>query len=107
MLCAAVIAIIVRANLWCSVGFVWVSNPVTLGPMMIFAYKLGRYLLGTDGLTNGDLTWKKILHDFTHIWEPLLLGCVVSGIVLGLIGFMIVQLFWKFIYQKFYSSKRG
>ena len=105
MIFAAIIAITLRANLWCSVGFVWVSNPITMGPMMIFGYKVGKYILGMNGLSNGHLTWQKILHDFAHIWKPLFVGCFVCGIVLGVIGFIVVQLFWKLIYQKFYTSK--
>lgn len=107
MVVAAIFAIMLRANLWCSVGLVWVSNPITMGPMMIFAYKLGRYVLGIEGLKNGQLTIQKLLHDFAHIWKPLLTGCFISGIVLGLVGFLFVQLFWQFIYRKFYHTPPG
>lgn len=105
MVCAVVLAVLLRANIWVSVGLVWVSNPITVGPMMIFAYQVGYHLLHNGEPTSAqEVPWHHLLQNFAHIWQPLLLGCFVSGIVLGLCGFIFVHVFWKLIYQKFYSA---
>src|SRR5690606_1769707 len=43
---AALVALIVRVHLPLAVVSVWISNPVTMVPMMYFAYRLGMTLLG-------------------------------------------------------------
>ena len=48
MLLAALIAIWLKVNLPLSVALVWVSNPITMGPMFYFAYKLGALLMGEE-----------------------------------------------------------
>ena len=47
MLIAAAIAIATRCNLPLAVGLVWVNNPLTMGPLYFFAYKLGAWLMNT------------------------------------------------------------
>lgn len=106
MLCGAIFALLLRANLWCSVGLVWVSNPITMGPMMIFAYKIGRRVLNTSALYEGHLTWHKLFHDLTYVWKPLWIGCIICGLILGVIGVILVQLCWKMIHRRFHIKPR-
>ncbi|MFO8025863.1 MAG: DUF2062 domain-containing protein, partial [Thiohalophilus sp.] len=46
MLLAAAAAIIVRCNLAIAVALVWITNPVTMGPIFFFCYKVGTWFLG-------------------------------------------------------------
>ena len=41
-------AVVFRANLPLSVAGVWISNPITMPPMMYFAYLFGNKLLGLN-----------------------------------------------------------
>jgi len=100
MLCGAIFGIIARANLLFSIGLVWVTNPLTMGPIMIFAYEVGRRVLGDPPLHESTLTLKHIMLDFNDIWKPLLTGCFITGIVLGFIGFCIVHVTWQIWLKK-------
>ncbi len=82
MLIAGAIAIVTRCNLPLAVALVWVNNPLTMGPLYFFAYKLGAWLLNTE-LTVSEvhinLAW--LGERFDEIWRPLLLG--FAGMRLG------------------------
>ena len=96
MLLAAALAILFHANLPISVVLVWISNPFTMPPLYYGTYKLGAALMG--------LPAKKIrlpvdLHSFVTelgmIWQPLLLGSLICGIVFGALGYATVQIVWR------------
>ncbi len=48
MLLAAIIAIYVRVNLPISVALVWITNPITIPPMIYGSYRVGAWVLGID-----------------------------------------------------------
>ena len=96
MIMAAAVAILVRCNLPLAVSLVWISNPVTMPPIFYFAYKVGATLLNTpEREFTFDLSWEWIGTELSAIWEPFLLGCAVSGIVFGLLGFGLIRLLWR------------
>jgi len=96
MLVAAVVAIVLRVNLPIAVVFVWVSNPITMPPLLIFSYELGAWLLGlTPANLHIELTWAWFSSTFEHIWEPLWLGCIVLGAFSALSGYLCVRLLWR------------
>ena len=96
MVLAIIIGLLVRANLILTVVLCWVSNPITMGPMMYACYRLGCYLLGKA--PNGfPHSLSDILVAIANIWQPLVLGCVVTGALFGIIGYLFVILAWKWI----------
>ena len=96
MIMAAAIAIIVRCNLPISVGLVWITNPFTMPPIFYFAYKVGTWILGTpEHAFSIELSWDWIATELAAIWEPFLLGCTVSGLVFGTLGYLTVRLLWR------------
>ena len=48
MIPAAYCAVLFRANLPLSVAGVWISNPITMPPMMYFGYSFGNKVLGLN-----------------------------------------------------------
>lgn len=96
MVLAAAIAIVVRCNLPISVGLVWITNPVTMPPIFYFAYKVGTWTLGTpEREFTFDLSWEWLGTELAAIWEPFLLGCTISGLIFGTLGYVIIRLLWR------------
>lgn len=107
MLIAAAIAIVARCNLPLAVALVWVNNPLTMGPVYFFAYKLGAWLLGTELTVSEvhiDLDWLR--ERFDEIWWPLLLGCLVCGWVSGLTAYAIVRVGWRIRVIRHWRERR-
>ncbi|MBN9287437.1 MAG: hypothetical protein BGO43_01785 [Gammaproteobacteria bacterium 39-13] len=96
MILAALLAIVLRANLPLSVSMVWVSNPFTIPPMYYAAYKLGAYLLSVPPEKfRIELSTHWLFHELKHYYEPLLLGCFISGAILAILGYVGIRLYWR------------
>ncbi len=96
MLLAAVLAILVRVNLILAVVLVWVSNPLTIGPMLFSSYWLGASLLGTELEEvpyENALQW--FLNNLDQVWQPLLLGAVILGTASGVMTYFVVLYLWR------------
>jgi len=96
MLLSAVTAIIVRVNLPISVVLVWITNPITMPPMFYFAYKVGTWILGqTPEDAEFELTMEWIAQSIDEIWQPLLLGSFIVGVVSSILSFVIIRWLWR------------
>ena len=108
MLIAAVVAVLLRVNLPLSVALVWISNPVTIPPLMYIAYKIGAFMLQHPHVKfHFEFTLQWFEQTFAEIWQPLLLGCLTLGIVSSLCGYLVVRLLWRLtIIRKWEERKR-
>lgn len=97
MIAAALTAIAFRSNLALSVALVWISNPVTMGPIFFFNYKIGSFLLGyqPEKTPQFEMTWQWITTTLGDLWLPLYLGSLVVGLSLGIIGYFAIYLIWR------------
>jgi uncharacterized protein len=96
MAAAAIAAVWARANLPVAVLMVWVTNPLTMGPIFFFSYKVGTWLLGSPvHEVRFELTWHWLQTKLITIWRPFLLGCLVVGLAAGLIGGLLTLGFWR------------
>jgi uncharacterized protein (DUF2062 family) len=96
MVLAAAIAILIRCNLPIAVGLVWITNPITMPPIFYFSYKVGTWVLGTpERKFTFDLSWEWLGTKLVAIWEPFLLGCAISGLFFGLLGYVTIRLLWR------------
>ena len=96
MLVAALLAVLTRCNLPIAVALVWVTNPVTFGPIFFFAYKLGAWLLDLQAPQQPwELSWQWLWARLAEVWWPLLLGSLVCGWVAGATGFVMARLLWR------------
>ena len=85
------LALVLRGYLPLAMAMVWVSNPLTIAPMMYGAYQLGARLLG---LPAGD--FKNLLeHDFWAIALPLLTGALTLAISSAIAGWLLTRLYWR------------
>ena len=96
MVFSAISAIAARVNLPISVALVWLTNPLTMGPVYYFAYKLGSWILATPiQKVKFELSYDWVTQELSQIWEPFLLGCLVCGVACALLGYVFVRIFWR------------
>jgi uncharacterized protein (DUF2062 family) len=116
MLVAASMAIIGRCNIPLAVGVTWVTNPLTMGPMFFFAYKLGARLLDTQvTITAVELSWSWLSSQIGQIWWPLLVGCLICGWVSGLFcgwvsglsGMLLSRILWRLHVVRRWQQRAG
>jgi len=107
MVIAAALAIAARVNLPISVALVWVSNPVTMPPLFYFAYRLGARLLGEPVHRvhiEPSMSW--LIGELQLIWAPLLVGCLVCGIVAAGVGNLFIRMFWRFHVVRHWQARK-
>lgn len=90
------------------VGVTWVTNPLTMGPMFFFAYKLGAWLLDTQvTITAVELSWSWLSSQIGQIWRPLLVGCLICGWVSGLSGMLVSRILWRLHVVRRWRQRAG
>lgn len=107
MVPCTLLCIWIRCNIPLAVAFVWVSNPVTMPPMMYFAYRVGTRVLGEPNYINDvPLSWEWLSTQFILIWQPLLLGSLLCGIALGGTVFLTIRLYWRWKVARNWSMRK-
>lgn len=85
-----------RLNLPLAVITVWLNNPFTMGAIYYGSYRLGARILGVYALPfprHFSFNW--LFQEFSRIWAPLVLGCVILGLILALIGYVALSIVWQ------------
>ncbi|MFP4181289.1 DUF2062 domain-containing protein [Thiohalospira sp.] len=96
MAIAALIAIFFRVNLPLAVLFVWVSNPLTIPPMIYAALQTGSAVLGRPMLyAPFEPTLEWVLAELERIWAPLLLGGAILGLAGAAASYLVVRGLWR------------
>ncbi|WP_277962433.1 DUF2062 domain-containing protein [Pseudomonas sp. RIT-To-2] len=108
MLVSAALATLVRGNLPIAVSLVWLTNPLTMAPVFFVTYQVGAWLMGTPprGLPD-DLTWEWLSGQFATLWQPFLLGSVVTGLVMGALGYVATQVYWRWWVMRQWRSRKA
>jgi hypothetical protein len=95
MVPAAISAVCFRANAGLAVALVWVSNPLTWGPIWYGTYRLGRWILGHEPLQTEETGWRSLVQHSSTIWQPLYLGSILTGLLLAVIGYSMARVLWR------------
>lgn len=94
---AALIAVVLRANLLLAVALVWITNPITMPAIFYFTYVTGTWIIGAP--VTAHIGFEPSLHwfweQFERIWKPLIVGSLSVGFVLALAGYGAVHLLWR------------
>lgn len=83
MVPAGVSAFFLRVNIPAAITSVWITNPVTWPFILYWQYKLGAAVLGLGSVGAAGKAWS------------LLLGCAMTGVVAGAVGWTAGQLLWS------------
>jgi uncharacterized protein (DUF2062 family) len=98
MLIAAVCSLLLSANISLSVILVWITNPLTMGPIFYACYKLGTYILNTSEFNvNSEWSISFIYEQIFIIWKPLWLGSLIIGSILSILSFYLIKLLWYLV----------
>jgi uncharacterized protein (DUF2062 family) len=107
-LIAAFLALLFSSNLPIAVALVWISNPLTIAPLFIFTYGIGVLLLGMEFIDfTLEFSWSWIITQGKLIWLPLLTGSFITGLVCGSLGYILINLLWKWKVQKNWVARQG
>ncbi len=91
---AGALAIYFRVNLPISATLVWISNPLTIPPMFYFAYLVGCWILGIPAAGFKVQFWLD-WHNWLSVLGPLMLGSVICGAICSIIGYLTIQILWR------------
>jgi uncharacterized protein (DUF2062 family) len=105
MLAAALLAIPLRVNLPVALFTTLYTNPLTIGPLYVAAYEIGRLFVSSEGAPLRDApafewshfgTWMREIFDWVlSLGKPLAVGLVALALGLALAGYASVQLAWR------------
>lgn len=108
MLLAASLAIYFHCNLPLSLALTWISNPLTYAPIYYLCYRFGLILLGLE-YDPSSFEWSvdAIGNNFMMIMKPLMLGCIVAGLLFGALGYMGVRMLWRLHIQRTWFQRKA
>lgn len=106
MLMAAGLAILFRVHLPTSVALVWITNPITITPVMYAAYKVGVSLLGKPTAPfSFEWTFEWLFHSFTTALPPILIGSLIFSVVSATMGYIVTRILWRLLVQNAWLSR--
>jgi uncharacterized protein len=93
---SALVALTFRLNLPVIFGTVLLINPLTVVPVYYLAYRLGAFLLDVPPNHFAfHMSWDWLEHGLGPMCKPFLLGCLLCGVVSGVLGYMALELAWR------------
>lgn len=105
MLAAAVGCVLFRVNLPLALLTTLYSNPLTIVPLYVLAYRMGTWAMGIDGSVfvappeMADLGlggWVSAIADWmVGLGKPLALGIVMLAATLSLVGYIGIKAAWR------------
>ncbi len=105
MISAALCAVLLRINLPVAVLITLYTNPFTIVPLYLAAYKLGAWVMGVHNgalvthLAFPELHWHSWVAELwgwlEMLGKPLLIGVPLLGMSLAIIGYIAVRVAWR------------
>lgn len=107
MLLAAALAILFRVNLPLCVLLVWITNPLTVAPIFIFAFKVGVWALDIPaGSIDFNLTSEWMKESLPAVWKPLLTGSLILSVAASMVGYFGTHILWRFLVLNKWRQRR-
>ena len=100
-------AIALRVHLPLSMMMTAIVNPLTVVPIYLSGYLFGKRLLGTPDLPQGEWNTQFISDNLSLIWQPLLLGNLMLGILSAMLGFLLVEGLWRTRVGQYLNERRA
>ena len=116
MLVAALLAVPLRVNLPVALATTLYTNPLTIGPLYVLAYLIGRLIIGGAGAPFAappDIQWSNLrasLDAFLgwtlSLGAPLAVGLVALALALAALGYACVQIGWRAYVMRAWRRRR-
>lgn len=95
-----------RLNIAVAIGATYLVNPFTMVPVYYAAYRVGTWLLRyRPRHFEFHLTWNWLEHGLGPAWKPFLVGCLVCGVVFGLLGRFTLEWSWRIATMHRYRNR--
>jgi len=108
MLIATVGGLALRCNLPVAVLTTFISNPLTIGPIYYFTYRVGAILLSLEpGPFQIELSVEWMTNTLASVWQPLFLGSLFVGTIAALIGYVGLDLLWRISLVSYKTRKKN
>ena len=105
MLAAALLAVPLRVNLPVALATTLYTNPLTIGPLYVLAYLIGRLIIGGNTAPLSpppEMDWShlEVSLDAFFGWilsmgTPLAVGLLALALILAALGYACVQIGWR------------
>lgn len=105
MLTAALLAVPLRVNLPVALATTLYTNPLTIGPLYLLAYLIGRLVVGGHAAPvtpPPDVAWSQLgasIEAYTQwvlaLGMPLAVGIPILALILAALGYACVQIGWR------------
>jgi len=96
-----------KANVPISIALIWISNPFTMPPMFYATYKIGTWILNEPNrVSTIELSFEWLYQQFALVWQPLLLGSLITGITIGAFAFITARLYWRWRVSRNWRERR-
>lgn len=117
MIGAALVALLLRVNLPLALLSTLYTNPLTIVPLYLAAFELGRLVLGDDGarfVAPPELTWPEVgawlaaLADWAvGLGKPLGVGLALLAALLAACGWLAVHFLWRLHLVRRWRARRA
>ena len=92
----SLLAVWLRLNIPVLYATILLINPLTIVPVYYLAYRLGAFLLDIPPTGFAfQMSWDWLENGLGPMWKPFLVGCLVCGVVGGVLGYMSLELAWR------------
>ena len=83
-------------------------NPLTIVPAYLLAYKVGVLVTrAPERHFAFHMSWDWVQHGLGPMWKPFLVGCGITGAVIGLLGYVLLDILWRYSVRKRYRERPG
>ena len=103
---ATLLAVWLRLNIPVIYATILMINPLTIVPVYYLAYRLGAFLLDLPPTGFAfQMSWDWLQNGLGPMWKPFLVGCLVCGVVGGVLGYMGLELAWRWRVASKYRTR--
>lgn len=93
---ATALAWLLRLNIPAAVIGTFLTNPVTVVPLFVAAYRIGCTVLAHPRVPiQVEMSWQWFTTQLIPIWKPFLLGCFLMGLFTALLGYIALSGLWQ------------